>query len=99
VESAVFPDSKVRETFRKFVVVSIWVDEPDDEVSAFNKALQDRLIASIKLPAYVVIDPETEMVLGNWGFENRLVSDPSLFVERMERALASFAASRAEEGR
>jgi hypothetical protein len=99
VENAVFPDSKVREAFRKFVVVSIWVDDPDDEVSAFNYALQERLISNAKLPAYVVIDPETEMVLGNWGFENRFVSDPSLFVERMEKALASFAAIKTAEGR
>ena len=38
-------------------------------------------------PAYVIVNPETEQVVANWGWVRAHLSDPSLFAQKMEDGL------------
>ena len=91
MEKAVFTDSKVRETFKKFVVVKLFCDQkygPDAEKRAmFNVELEKRLASSVQQPAYVIINPETEQVVANWGWDREHLEDPSKYAEKMEDGL------------
>lgn len=91
MEKAVFTRQEVRETFKKFVVVKLYCDQkygPDAERRArFNVELEKRLAQSVQQPAYVIINPETEEVVANWGWVREHLSDPSLFVKKMEDGL------------
>lgn len=67
VEKEIFSDPKVRETFRKFVVVAIYQDERGRQDEFTD--LQLRLVQTLMLPTYAVVDPETELVVRKWGYD------------------------------
>lgn len=66
MEDRVFPQKDVIAEFEKFTLVRIYVDEKgrEDELSA----IQDRLAKEPTLPAYLVLKPGTEEVVGKIGY-------------------------------
>ncbi len=66
MEDRVFPQKDVVQEFEKFTLVRIYVDEKgrEDELGG----LQDRLAKEPTLPAYLVLKPGTEEVVGKIGY-------------------------------
>ena len=58
-----------------------------EERATFNLELEKRLARSVQQPAYVIINPETEQVVANWGWVRAHLSDPSLYAQKMEDGL------------
>ena len=86
MERGTFP--KIREAFDDFVVARLRTS--GDEQSAFHSKLQVRLVAKSQLPHYLVVDPETEAVLRDWGFDIRFKSDPSTFARLLDEGHAVY---------
>ena len=87
MEKHVFTDERVREAFKKFVVVKLYCDQKygpsSGERAAFNMELEKTLTPSTQQPQYVVLDPESREAVATWGWVRAHLSDPQLFVDKM----------------
>ncbi|NRA96332.1 MAG: hypothetical protein HRU14_09000 [Planctomycetes bacterium] len=91
MEKHVFTDERVREAFRKFVVVKLYCDQKygptANDRADFNTELEKTLTPSIQQPQYVVLDPETREAVATWGWVRAHLGNPQLFVDKMLVAL------------
>lgn len=87
MEKHVFTDERVREAFKKFVVVKLFCDQKygptADERQEFNSDLEKTLTGSVQQPQYVVMNPETREVVATWGWVREHLDDPQLFADKM----------------
>ncbi len=91
MEESTFKDARVRAAFGRLVQVALYADERNDELKARTAQLQQELVGSRQLPAYVVVDPRDGTVLAKFGYKLQFVTDPATFVVELERALAAYA--------
>ena len=72
MENEVFPSERVQAEFKKFNLVSLYTDRVQDpkhkEEDLANSALQQKLLQSVTLPAYVVVTPDGEMKVSSREF-------------------------------
>ncbi|HMS15864.1 MAG TPA: hypothetical protein PKA37_03415 [Planctomycetota bacterium] len=67
MEKSILEDSRVREALRKFVVLQIYQDEPGRQDEFTD--LQMRLVQTLMLPTYAVVEPTSELAVRKWGFD------------------------------
>jgi hypothetical protein len=94
VEKAVFPHPEVREAFKDFVKVALYIPEGDPGIDALNRPLYARIAGDAALPAYAVVDPASEEVLDLFFYDRAFVQDPRVFAERLRAASRRWAESR-----
>ena len=72
MENEVFPTAKVQAEFKKFNLVSLYTDRVQDPKhkaeDLANSALQQKLLQSVTLPAYVVVTPDGEVKVNSREF-------------------------------
>ena len=73
---------RIIRSFDPFVVAEIYSDEER------NQPLALRLAGKISQPVYLVIDPETEDVLREWGYSEG--QTPERFEHQLEEGLRVF---------
>lgn len=81
---------KIESAFDDFVVAELYTDggEGENPQSGLNKELRMRFTGSSSNPEYVVVDPETLLVLEAWSFQ----PDMDVFKEHLEQGLRKFQA-------
>jgi hypothetical protein len=91
VEKSILEDAGVRETLRKFVVLSIYQDEPGRQDEFID--LQLGLVQTLMLPTYAVIEPKTGKAVRKWGFDPTNLT-PAAYIEDLEKGLKAATAVR-----
>ena len=68
MEQNIFPKPEIKEAFRKYVLVQLYVDGTD-KASQDNYALQDKLTKTFTTPTYALISPEGKTLSVKGGQE------------------------------
>ena len=84
MEKAVFPQSMVVETFKKFVLVQLYTDRKSEPYISNQNLLKS--YGTVANPLYVLLRPDGSYVAQS-GYQLAFTSNPQTFVEFLSKAL------------
>ena len=84
MEKAVFPQSMVVETFKKFVLVQLYTDRKSEPYISNQNLLKS--YGTVANPLYVLLRPDGSYVAQS-GYQLAFTSNPQMFVEFLSKAL------------
>lgn len=82
MEKNMFPRPDVQAYFKKMILVRLWTDYSDKK--EFNQALQQRLVGSVALPFYAIVDANENVLAAFGGLER----NPEVFKNFLREGLS-----------